>query len=109
MKPINKEQFCKDVHDFIKEHINEIQDSYSDLGFKDSEDMLNQILNDYEIATWAFTELLFWGLKENYLRKFRIYETDDYYVTKLNNHYYLYDWNNFYEAEKKTKVIEVWE
>ena len=31
------------------------------------------------------------------------------YVIKLNNHYYLYDWNNFYEAEKKTKVIEVWE
>ena len=32
MQPINKEQFCKDVHDFIKEHISEIHDS--DLGFR---------------------------------------------------------------------------
>ena len=111
MKPINKEQFCKDIYDFVKEHIDEIQNSYSDLGFKDSEDMLDQILNDCEIAIWAFFELMYWGLTVNYLAKFSIEVNDDFTVYEFKGHYYKFDYDTLVEVEKKTKLIEVvvWE
>lgn len=111
MKPINEKQFCEDVHNFVKEHIDEVKDSYDYLGFKDSEDMLNQILNDYDIATWAFFELMNWGLSINYLAKFSIEVDDDYTVYEFKGHYYKFDYDTFVEVEKKTKLIEVavWE
>lgn len=111
MKEINKKQFCKDIYDFVKEHIDEVQDSYNYLGFKDSEDMLNQILNDYEIAIWAFLELMNWGLSINYLAKFSIEDNDDFVIYEFKGHYYKFDYDTFKEVEKKTKLIEVivWE
>lgn len=42
MKDINKE-LCEYMHSFVSEHLDEITDSYESLGFKDSEDMLEQI------------------------------------------------------------------
>ena len=109
MKEINKEQFCKDIYDFVKEHIDEVKDSYDCLGFKDSEDMLDQILNDYEIAVWAFFELMYWGLSINYLAKFSVEVNDNFTVYEFKGHYYKFDYDTFQEVEKKTKLIEVWE
>lgn len=111
MKEINEKQFCKDIYDFVKEHIDEVKDSYDYLGFKDSEDMLDQILNDYETARWAFFELMDWGLSINYLAKFSIVDNDDFIVYEFKGHYYKYDYDTFKEVEKKTKLIEVvvWE
>lgn len=111
MKTINEKQFCKDVYDFVKEHIDEVNDSYDYLGFKDSEDMLNQIYTDYIVAKWAFFELMYWGMSINYLAKFSIEDNDDFVIYEFKGHYYKYDYDTFKEVEKKTKLIEVivWE
>lgn len=38
-----EKELCKVMHKFVKEHIDEVTDSYANLGFKDSTDMLRQI------------------------------------------------------------------
>jgi hypothetical protein len=59
MKDLNK-IICNTMHKFVNEHIDEVKDSYSNLGFKDSVDMLNQIKNNIETAIWALTELCYY-------------------------------------------------
>lgn len=82
MKDIKK-LLCKNMYEFVKEHINEVTEkrdlfghpqTFQSLGFKDAKDMLKQIKNDYSVAYWALTELLYWALSCNYMRKFFIEE-----------------------------------
>ena len=82
MKDIKK-LLCKNMYEFVKEHINEVDEkkdmfghsqTFQRLGFKNAKDMLKQIKNDYSIAYWALTELLWWALPCNYTRKFFIEE-----------------------------------
>ena len=76
MEFLNK-LFCENIYDFVSERINEVKDDYNKLGFKNSDDLLNQIKTDIKIAVWALTELLWWGLKENYTKKtFTVSEFD---------------------------------
>lgn len=58
--------FCTNIHDFVKSNIDKITDTWEYLGFKDSEDMLTQLLTDIDVAVWALTELLWWGMDKNY-------------------------------------------
>ena len=55
-----KDIFCKVMHDFIKNHTNEIIDDYKSLGFKDAVDLLHQIKTDVTVASWALEELCDW-------------------------------------------------
>lgn len=73
MNNLNK-IICDTMHKFVSKHIDEVKDSYSNLGFKDSEDMINQIKNDIKTAIWALTELCYWGLKTNYVKMYFLYD-----------------------------------
>lgn len=70
IKPTNMKNIerllCNNMHDFVKDHIDKITDTWKYLGFTDGEDMLSQIKSNVEIAIWALTELLWWGMDKNY-------------------------------------------
>lgn len=109
MKPI-EEYFCNVMYDFVKEHIDEVKDSWESLGAKNAEDLLNQIKTDFEVAYWALTELCFWGLaKDYYTEYFVVADTDDYVIYKIGDKYIKnpYFEEGWKEVEKKTKLIEV--
>ena len=85
MEDINK-VLCKRMYEFVKEHVDEVTEkkdifghdvTYDDLGFKSKRDMLSQIKNDADIAYWALTELLVWGLAKDYCREMFVYEETD--------------------------------
>ena len=66
------------IHDFVSDRLDEVKDDYNKLGFIDASDMLNQIKNNFSIALWALNELLWWGLKENYTKKYFIVSEYDF-------------------------------
>ena len=130
MEDINK-VLCKSMYNFVRIHIDEVTEkkdifgnnvTYDDLGFKSKSDMLSQIKNDTDIAYWALTELLVWGLAKDYCRwLFVAEETDTFTVFRLfdsdENERYLicnYDLHKpieIKEVKKVTKLVEVttWE
>ena len=76
MNNIN-EELCKCMHDFVLEHLDEIAYPYKNLGFKDSQDMLEQIKSNVTKATWAISELVIHFMKNSYRNKFYYDERDD--------------------------------
>lgn len=129
MKDIKK-VLCERMYEFVNEHINEVTEkkdifgrsqTFESLGFKDAKDMLKQIKNDYEIAYWALTELLYWALPRDYMHELFIQEeTDTFTVFKLqddgNDRYLICKYELHYpieikEVKKVTKLVEVntWE
>ena len=129
MKDIYK-VLCERMYEFVKEHINEVTEkkdifghdvTYDDLGFKSKNDMLSQIKNDADIAYWALTELLVWGLSKDYCREqFVEEETDTFTVFKLKDNecerylicnYELHKPIEIKEVKKVAKLVEVneWE
>lgn len=116
MKDLNKE-LCKVMHKFVKEHIDEVKDSYSNLGFKNSSDMLKQIKCNVEVAVWSLFELLDWGLSKNYRMDF-LYEAyatnndEDVYLIKDSDgkkRFFVVDYDEMrpFEVEQKKEKIEV--
>lgn len=129
MKDIKK-VLCERMYEFVKEHINEVTEkkdifgrniTFTDIGFKDSKDMLSKIKNNEEDAYWALTELLIWGLNKDYCREqFVEEETDTFTVFKLKDNeserylicnYDLHKPIEIKEVKKVTKLVEVntWE
>ncbi len=129
MKDINK-VLCERMYEFVKEHINEVtekkdifgrSETFENLGFKNAKDMLRQIKNDVDIAYWALTELLMWGLAKDYCREMFVKEeTDTFTVFKLQDgdnerylicKYELHKPIEIKEVKKVTKLVEVntWE
>lgn len=122
-----KEKLCKEMHQFVKLHIDEVENkvsysgkiqTYDELGFKNRKDMLSQIKNDWEVAFWAMTELCCWGMKENYVHLFTAYECDDFVVYCIGAKKVRYikvnftDYgNNLVEVSPKVKMVKtlVWE
>ena len=118
------------MYSFVKNHINEVTEkkdifghnvTYDDLGFKSKSDMLSQIKNDADIAYWALTELLVWGLAKDYCRDlFVAEENDTFTVFKLIDgamerylicNYELHKPIEIKEVRKVIKLVEVntWE
>ena len=130
MKDINK-VLCESMYHFVKLHINEVtekkdifgrNETFDNLGFKDADDMLRQIRNDADIAYWALTELLAWGLAKDYCREMFVYEETDTFTvfrlfdTDLNKRYLICKYElhkpiEIKEVCKVTKLVEVntWE
>ena len=129
MKDINK-VLCESMYNFVKVHVDEVTEkkdifghdvTYDDLGFKSKSDMLSQIKNDADIAYWALTELLVWGLAKDYCRDlFVAEENDTFTVFKLIDgamerylicKYDLHKPIEIKEVKKVTKLVEVntWE
>ena len=125
MEDINK-VLCKNMYEFVKEHIHEVTEkknifghdvTYDDLGFKSKSDMLSQIKNDSDIAYWALTELIVWGLSKDYCREMFVAEkTDTFTVFKLLDgnverylicNYELHKPIEIKEVKKVTKLVEV--
>lgn len=128
MKEIEK-FICSEVFKFISDHISEVEEKrdifghpqrYKDLGFKDREDMLNQIHTNPEIAVWALQELMSWGMSKdhseksfNYTRELFTEEgspEDGNIVYKLGNpcRYFIVDeFDKIIEVHKTTKLVEV--
>ena len=129
MKDINK-VLCESMYNFVKVHVDEVtekkdifghNETFENLGFKDAKDMLRQIKNDADIAYWALTELLVWGLAKDYCRELFVEEeTDTFTVFKLKDNecerylicnYELHKPIEIKEVRKVTKLVEVntWE
>ena len=125
MKDIYK-VLCERMYEFVKVHIDEVTEkkdifghdvTYDDLGFKSKSEMLSQIKNDADIAYWALTELLVWGLSKDYCREmFIAEETDTITVFKLIDGdtrryliciYELHKPIEIKEVRKVTKLVEV--
>lgn len=125
-----KKLLCENMYEFVKEHINEVEEkrdlfgysqTFQSLGFKNDKDLLKQIKNDLTVAYWALTELLWWALSRNYTREFFIEEaTDELIVYKLDDkgceRYFICtsEMNEpieIKEVRKVTKLVEVntWE
>lgn len=126
---------CKEMHLFVKRHIYEVENkinfwgekqTYQELGFKNRTDMLRQIKEDSQIAAWALTELLKWGMSSKGLPKvsydyckgyYVIFEDDDITVYGIQGRYFTLSWDrkerkyNIKEVKKVTKMVEVttWE
>lgn len=130
MKDINK-VLCEIMYNFVKGHVNEVtekkdifgrNETFDNLGFKDADDMLRQIKNYADIAYWALTELLVWGLANDYCREIFVYEETDTFTvfrlfdTDLNERYLICKYElhkpiEIKEVKKVTKLVEVntWE
>lgn len=52
-----KQQICDAVYEAVKKYKPNVDTPWKDLGFKDFEDMLNQIKTNFQVAIWALTEL----------------------------------------------------
>ena len=112
MIPI-EQHLCNVMWRFVKSHTEEIKDSYENLGFNNKTDMLNAIKTDWQTAWWALSELCAWGMKENYLNLFLVYETDGYNVYGIGGRYIKkpYFEDGIVEVKQVVKTIKVigWE
>lgn len=100
-----KEIFQRNVYNFVLDHLEEIKDSIDSLGFKDYTDMLHQIKTNSEIASWAFLELMDWGLKENYRKKFILEETED---CDYHNIYYFGGQCFTFKPDSRSGLLTIW-
>lgn len=73
------EELCNYMHDFVSEHLDEITYSWENLGFKDSQDMLEQIKSDVTVAVWAISELVVHFMKNSYRNKF-YFDENEYFM-----------------------------
>ena len=129
---------CKEIHKFVKEHIDEVENkltiwgykqTYQELGFNNRTDILKQIQNDVEIAVWALQELMVWGMSPNYNHDSHDYtkalftedinEEENWTIYKVGNpeRYFATEYNRYTqttsitEVKRVTKLVEVttWE
>lgn len=108
-----EQHLCKYMNSFVRAHIDEIKDTYENLGLNSRSDMLKSIKTDWNTAYWALTELCVWGMKENYLKKFLIEEGDSFNVYCIGERYFkkYYHEDGIIEVKRITTTIEIidWE
>lgn len=105
-----KQTICNIVHDTIKKDKPNINTSWKNLGFKDFEDMLNQIKTNIQVAIWALTELEHFSDWEH---NFVIDYTNEEYETpvyKVCNYTFVLWGDNIIPVKSITKTIvqQVW-
>lgn len=127
---------CREIHNFVKEHIDEVENkltiwgnkqTYKELGFNNRADMLKQIKNDVEVAIWALQELMVWGMSPNHNHDYHDYtkelftedinEEDNCTIYKVGNpsRYFATEYNRYTqttsitEVKRVTKLVEVTE
>ena len=93
------------MHNFIKEHLNEIKEPVTKLGFKDEKEMLNKIKSKTIEASWALTELLRWGMSQDYSKQYLVDKEERVY--KIGEYYFVVEFFEPIEFEKITKLVEV--
>lgn len=95
----------KEMYNFVKKHLNEIKLPITNLGFKDEKEMLNKIKSNTIEASWALTELLRWGMSQDYSKQYLVDEEEGVY--KIGEYYFVVEHFEPIEVEKITKLIEV--
>ena len=100
-----KTTITKEMYNFVKEHLNEINRPATRLGFKDEEEMLNEIKSNTIEASWALTELLRWGMSQDYSKQYLVDEEEGVY--KIGEYYFVVEFWEPIEVEKITKLVEV--
>lgn len=95
----------KEMHNFVKEHLNEIKLPVTKLGFRDEKEMLNKIKSKTIIASWALTELLRWGMSQDYRKQYLVDEEEGVY--KIGEYYFVVEHFEPIEVKKTTKLVEV--
>ena len=79
-----KQALCSAMYRFVSDKINELkprawgQEDW--FGFRDKEDMMTSIKNQWDDAAWALTELSHWGFEKRYY-------FDCFVIDKLNDEY----------------------
>lgn len=95
----------REVHNFVKEHLDEIKEPITKLGFKDEEEMLDKIKSNTIEASWALTELLRWGMIQDYNKQYLVDEKEGVY--KIGEYYFIVEFFEPIEVEKIIKLVEV--
>ena len=100
-----KTTLTKEMYNFVKEHLNEINEPITNLGFKDKKEMLNKIKSNTIEASWALTELLRWGMSQDYSKQYLVDEEEGVY--KIGEYYFVVEHFEPIKVEKITKLVEV--
>lgn len=95
----------KEMYNFVKEHLNEIKEPVTKLGFKNEKEMLNKIKSNTIEASWALTELLRWGMSQDYNKQYLVDEKEGVY--KIGEYYFIVEFFEPIEVEKVIKLVEV--
>lgn len=108
-----EQHLCHVMWKFVKEHTEDIKESYEYLGFKSKTNMLNAIKVDWQTAWWALSELCCWCMEKNYIDKFLITEGDCYNIYKIGRRYFKkpYFEDGIVEVKEVVKTVKVidWE
>ena len=111
-----KKKIQEGIHDFFKENYDKITVEPKYLEFESWDQMLEEILSIFEVATWAMTEIPQWYMPVDLENSFISGNLDDEYETavyKVNDIYFTMG-DNYDDIQLKkctTKLIEVlvWE
>lgn len=95
----------QEMYIFVKEHLSEIKEPITKLGFKDEEEMLDKIKTNAIDTCWALTELLRWGMTQDYGKQYLVDEEEGVY--KIGEYYFVVEFFEPIEVEKRTKLVEV--
>ena len=95
----------KEMYNFVKEHLNEIKIPVRNVGFKNEKEMLNKIKSNTIEASWALTDLLSWGMSQNYSKQYLVDEKEGVY--KIGEYYFVVEHFKPIKVEKTTKLVEV--
>lgn len=109
---MDKQILMNYVYNFVKSHLDELNDTPEFLGFKSIKDMLNCIKNNEEDAIWVIQELMVWGLKKDYTKELIAGNMQDEWestVYKINDIYFTCYGNEFKQVKLTTKTIQVFE
>lgn len=108
---------CEQVSEFVKKNIKSLCYKPSYYAFKNKEDMIKRIREDFQDACWALTELLNWGMNldnpfiqdeynESLIYCIKDSENKSIYFKVWLNDNYVYVYNLVKPVEK---TIIVWE
>ena len=78
-----EEIFKEFIYTFIKRNSDKIQYTYQELGFKNKNELLKSVKENLDDACWAFTELMRWGMDNNYRDLYQVGTFDDEYETQV--------------------------
>lgn len=97
--------------DFINTHFDEFDLKKCDLEGYTKSKVIKEINREYWFACWIVTEVMSWGLQENYLKPYVVEHEGDFLVIKVDDMYFKLNYETycFDETEAKTKVISYFE
>lgn len=109
-----KQKLCIKIYEFFKDKCDKISETPKYFEFKNWEDMLTQIKNNFNIALWAITEIPYWYMPDEYFESIKAgYDENDDLVYKVDDIYFITTQycNDAIFVKPVTKLVEVktWE